>query len=112
MLSSRPTKVLTALVAIGFMSFAGCATTRSRSGVGAQRHTTYDARIFYETTSVTGASFSHDERRILFSSDTSGDSQTRRRTRYSRSAIFRSMIEFCTRRIRVETNAITFSFEK
>ena len=72
MLSSRPTKVLTALVAIGFMSFAGCATTRSRSGVGAQRHTTYDARIFYETTSVTGASFSHDERRILFSSDTSG----------------------------------------
>ncbi len=72
MLVTRSTRVLTALVAVGFMSLAGCATTGSRSGASAKRHSTYDARTFYETTSVAGASFSHDERRILFSSDKSG----------------------------------------
>ena len=32
----------------------------------------YDARTFYETTSIAGASFSHDEERILVSTDASG----------------------------------------
>lgn len=32
----------------------------------------YDARTFFETTSITGASFSHDEERILVSTDASG----------------------------------------
>ena len=32
----------------------------------------YDAETFYETTAITGASFSHDEERILISTDASG----------------------------------------
>ena len=32
----------------------------------------YDAETFYETTTITGASFSHDEQRILISTDSSG----------------------------------------
>ena len=32
----------------------------------------YDARTFFETTSVTGSSFSHDEERILISTDATG----------------------------------------
>ena len=32
----------------------------------------YDAETFYETTAITGASFSHDEERILVSTDASG----------------------------------------
>lgn len=32
----------------------------------------YDAKTFYETTAITGASFSHDEERILISTDASG----------------------------------------
>ncbi len=32
----------------------------------------YDAKAFFETTTITGASFSHDEQRILISTDASG----------------------------------------
>ena len=32
----------------------------------------YDARTFHETTAITGASFSPDESKILYSSDASG----------------------------------------
>ena len=37
-----------------------------------QRVPRYDAQTFFETTSITGASFSHDEERILVSTDASG----------------------------------------
>ncbi|GAB4529447.1 MAG: S9 family peptidase [Haliangiales bacterium] len=58
-------------------STAGCgAPTKPVDGArGAPQqvpHPTYDARAFHDTVSVTGASFSHDGSRVLFTSDQSG----------------------------------------
>lgn len=65
---------------------AACGGSPKTAGTGAGAHTspsgagqpasatirTYDARIFHETTSVFGASFSHDETRVLVTSDQTG----------------------------------------
>lgn len=57
------------LLVVGLCLGAGCAATRH---VGARTVRTYDARTFYETTSVFGASFSPDESLLLITSDASG----------------------------------------
>ncbi len=54
-------------IALSVVGLTGCATTSVPDPVPV-----YDARTFFETTSVTGASFSHDESRLLMSTDVTG----------------------------------------
>lgn len=59
----------------GLLMLVGCQD--QQPGISARRDAprevpTYDARTFYETTSLSGASFSPDESRILLSSDQTG----------------------------------------
>ena len=61
-------RVGTAVLIIG-MAFAFAACTGSTPKGPIPR---YDARTFFETTAITGASFSHDEERILISTDATG----------------------------------------
>lgn len=51
---------------------AGCASTGQHVTKHSWPVPKYDARTFFETTSLGGASFSHDESRILMSSDATG----------------------------------------
>jgi hypothetical protein len=68
----------------------------------------YDARTFYDTVAIRGASFSHDGQRILVSSDATGvfnvysqpvaggaPVQLTKSTKDSRLATFPRMIDFC-----------------
>ena len=50
----------------------GCATFQFVGGDRGRNVPTYDAKTFYETTSVFGGSFSHDESRILITTDATG----------------------------------------
>lgn len=58
---------IAALIVGTALSFASCAGPTSEGPIPR-----YDARTFYETTAITGNSFSHDEERILISTDASG----------------------------------------
>lgn len=66
------------LFAVALLACAGCATVHNAMhNLAHHLHPstdvpTYSARTFYETTSVSGSSFSHDESRVLMSSDESG----------------------------------------
>ena len=55
-----------------FIVCGGCAITPYAGGKEGRKIPTYDARTFFETTSVFGASFSPDESRLLVTSDASG----------------------------------------
>ena len=61
-------RVATVVLIIG-MAFALAACT-GPTAKGPIPH--YDAKTFFETTAITGASFSHDEERILISTDATG----------------------------------------
>ena len=58
---------IAALIVGMAFSFASCASPTSEGPIPR-----YDARTFYETTAIAGNSFSHDEERILISTDATG----------------------------------------
>lgn len=69
----EPTKRLQGIgVTMLFIVCGGCATTPYVGGKDGRKIPMYDARTFFETTSVFGASFSPDESRLLVTSDASG----------------------------------------
>ncbi len=69
-MSRKPSDVAMWLFSMALtVCLAGCGAATEES---AKEVPTYNARTFFETTSVGGASFSHDETRILLSSDASG----------------------------------------
>ncbi len=60
------------ILTISMCLCAGCATTQYAGGKRLHEIPTYDAKTFYETTSIFGASFSPDESRVLITSDATG----------------------------------------
>ncbi|MGB5892146.1 MAG: S9 family peptidase [Thermoanaerobaculia bacterium] len=68
MLSSKRYPLLSLLTVVSAAVIAGCAPAELEP----PGTPVYDAKTFFETTTISGASFSHDENRILMSSDASG----------------------------------------
>lgn len=61
------------LFSIIAISFTGCSLINTTASVKTASHIPrFDAREFFNTVSVSGSSFSHDEKRILISNDSSG----------------------------------------
>jgi len=63
---------LPSILSISLCLCAGCATTPYAGGKQSREVPKYDAKTFYETTSIFGASFSLDESHLLMTSDVTG----------------------------------------
>jgi dipeptidyl aminopeptidase/acylaminoacyl peptidase len=72
MIRRRGTQLVFACVLGATCLQAGCAMFPRLGGECSCKIPEYDARTFYETTSVFGGSFSHDESRILLTTDATG----------------------------------------